>query len=717
MDSKEKIGIFALVLFAGWLVLPAAAQIAPDATLAGPLASTSSEYRFPASIDPDILSGVTTEIWARVYRPTVLNDPPYPLILFLHGNHSTCGHGSNPRIDDSCQYTTLGTCPAGYVVTPNHNGYGYLADRLASWGYIVVSINANRGITCGGGVVGDPNLIQARGRLVLKHLQRLSEWNDTAGQTPASLGLGTSGLLGKLDLGSVGLMGHSRGGEGVRTAYNFYRQSGSPWPGRIHGIVTFQGIFEIAPVDGQNLVVQNADSVNWSVLLPMCDGDVSDLEGVRALDRTIRIFSEDYVTPKMNYTVWGANHNYYNTEWQTSDSNSCTGPGNTPMFLMPVGSPNQRQTGLASVNAFFRGTVFDTPVAAGYNTDFMQNFNPQYGLPAVVTGVTRVDRGFTESADTQITLRFEDFQGVFPNNSPYGPANTVSNIMMSYGGVPNHAPAQRAGLISWTAGAARFFQTNWANAGQSRNATGYATLDVRASRQNSGMNPAGPTNFSIRLVRDDGVLSSAVQLSSYIDLRGPVGGPGGLHPILQTARIPLTAFGAFDLARLRGVRFTFDGTATGAIYLGDIRLSLLTGSGAAAPLDSGPVYTFSDGGDDAQEPKEQKKKPINGINSITAVESSPALEGEPGVEIELYSSEEFPARNQVVVMSIGKTDFILSRYPEDGSTNTLIFTLTPDEFDSVSTGDPVAVRYGRELETSYDQREFGTLDKSIIKKK
>jgi hypothetical protein len=41
-----------------------------------------------------------------------------------------------------------------------------------------------------------------------------------------------------------------------------------------------QGIFEIGPVDGQNPTPQNADGTNWAVLLPMCDGDLSDLQGI-----------------------------------------------------------------------------------------------------------------------------------------------------------------------------------------------------------------------------------------------------------------------------------------------------------------------------------------------------------------------------------------------------------------------------------------------------
>ena len=73
-------------------------------------------------------------------------------------------------------------------MTPSHRGYGYLADELAAAGYIVVSINANRGVNAADGVDGDFGLNLRRGRLVLKHLQLLAQWNRRGG-APSSLGL------------------------------------------------------------------------------------------------------------------------------------------------------------------------------------------------------------------------------------------------------------------------------------------------------------------------------------------------------------------------------------------------------------------------------------------------------------------------------------------------------------------------------------------------
>src|SRR5215510_8518591 len=346
---------FTIALLTAMLAVTAVSfgQTAPDATAPGPFMTTSSEYKLPPTNDDLVAQQVVTELWARIYRPTNLNNAPYPLLIFLHGNHATCGRfegAGQGRLDVNVQYTFTGTCPAGYVVVPSHEGYAYLADRLASWGYIVVSINANRGINAAPGVQFDQGLNLRRGRLVLKHFQQLAAWN-TGARPPASLGFNPRG---KFDFSHVGMLGHSRGGEGVRAAYNIYRDPGSPWPARI-GPIGFEGIFEIGPVDGQTARILNADGTSWNVLLPMCDGDVFNLQGVRPFDRMMLIRNETPATPKSTFTVWGANHNFYNTEWQLSDSPGCL--GHKRLFDHLLGSPDQRSIALAGVLAFFRGHV------------------------------------------------------------------------------------------------------------------------------------------------------------------------------------------------------------------------------------------------------------------------------------------------------------------------------------------------------------------------
>jgi len=692
---------------------PLAAQVAPDATLlsGGPI--TVSEYKLPAAVDPVLSTTLATELWARVYRPTNLGSSSHALLVLLHGNHATCGRLSGPaeHFDINVQYTFTGTCPAGFIPVPSHAGYGYLAERLASLGFIVVSINANRGVNAAPGVPGDRGLNLRRGRLVLRHLQQLSRWNSGADTPPTGL----SDLVGKIDFSHVGLLGHSRGGEGMRAAYNLYQSDpgGTNWQSLI-GPLTIEGIFEIGPVDGQTSLTLNALGTSWNVLLPMCDGDVFNLQGVKPFDRMLRANSESPARQKSTFAVWGANHNFYNTEWQVSDSPGCF--ANQRLFDHLIGSPDERTTAIASAVAFFVANV-----GAGKLPNYNRIFNPQFGLPASVANVTRVDRGYTDSPDSSFTEVFDDFTGPTGFNS-HGPANTSNNVFVVHGHVANHDPVQQfAALVSWNGpGDDTFFQDNWTNSGSGVDVSSFGTLDFRVSRQCA--DPADllcnktsnwfnfDTNFSIRLVGANGGLSNAVQLQDYLSLTGPVGslvfgfGTAG-HPILQTARIPLSAFGnASIVSNLRGVRFTFDDTRRDEIYLANIQLSKLNGLLAPSivvstlPTDDTPLDTTNGGGNDN-----------NQIKSMRSVQS--ATLGNT-VEIELSSNREFLPQGEMLVLRIGSQEFNMSRYPNSGETNTIVFMLTSEEFARVSQGDPVKVQYGSE--GNFNGWNFGKVDKGML---
>ena len=88
---------------------------------------SSTEFPFPL------------EVVGEVTLPTVLQATvKYPLVLFLHGRHATCFQGG-PNGFDSIDWP----CYEGYQPIPSHKGYRYVADILASQGYVTVSISAN----------------------------------------------------------------------------------------------------------------------------------------------------------------------------------------------------------------------------------------------------------------------------------------------------------------------------------------------------------------------------------------------------------------------------------------------------------------------------------------------------------------------------------------------------------------------------------------------
>jgi len=761
---------------------------APDPTGRGEFAVATSQYRLPASTDATIMSDRATEIWARVWRP-ISNDDlgRLPLVVFLHGNHGTCGTffcsvancgrpiplPNGPRIDDRIDYTFTGTCPrAGegsppaetdYVVSPSHEGYAYLAEQLASRGYLVVSINANRGITAGPpqdlGTPGHPfiedrGLNLARARLVLKHLELLSRWNLGTDPTPTSLGFS---LLGGIDFRRVALVGHSRGGEGVRGAYNIYTGRNTDinpyaainWRARISDAVDFRGIFEIAPVDRQTVRTLNAEGTTWSVMLPGCDGDVINQQGMWPYDRMMKSFTEDPARQKAFYYVLGANHNYWNTEWQFSDSSGCynsavqlfqTDPA-TGILPGVTGSERQRTTGSASILALIRGAVSTSEGDDEGSARFLTNFDPQFGLPAVVTSAALVQRGFIASPNSNVTQALEDFEGP-TGTSQFGVPNQTSNVTVEHVGVVEHGapftaragdlsrvplPAfVHAGRITWQrAGADVFFQINFAAAGQGLDLSRYATLDFRVDRESplrTTLNPGGPTNFHVQLVAADGTLSAPVSAADFIELVGPYGTPDadltfispafpdGYHINLPTARIPMGAFRSDDVSETRGIRLTFDSTATGKIYVTNFRASrrgirsLEDGdsSGAASSLFDGPTFNGTTR-------IIEEGNVIEDVQYIPATAAGMAAKNGGGtVRFTVLTETPILPGDELTQMAIGTIRCDGSYV--DGSTQRMTFECPAKGLQTVADGEPIVV--GGNARTRWS---FGAFSSDMLK--
>jgi dienelactone hydrolase len=225
------------------------------------------------------------EMVGEVTSP-VGSSAPMPLVLVLHGRHSTC-------------FTTGGEisgdwpCPAGWRSVPSHQGYRDTADALASQGYIVVSISANA-INAQDSFDFDGGA-SVRSQLVRAHLTQWATWN-TSDTDPWG-----GRFEGRIDLSRVVLVGHSRGGEGVARAAIDTRRS-DPWAVR--------GLVLLAPTAFARLAAPQADTV---VVLPACDGDVYDLQGQQYLDVARDALSDGAL--RSTVFVPGANHNFFNTEW------------------------------------------------------------------------------------------------------------------------------------------------------------------------------------------------------------------------------------------------------------------------------------------------------------------------------------------------------------------------------------------------------------------
>ncbi len=605
----------------------------------GPYAYTETLYEEAAHIDheilplpPEGLPEIETDIRGKLYLPQ--GTGPFPLLVFLHGNHATCGQmtsAGNPRIDSSIEFTYSGQCPSEMIEVPSFLGYEYAARHLASWGYAVASINANRGITGRNGYDSwDGGLIYARGALVLKHLMKLHQWSKDGDSH--SLADPSIKILNAFDFQEVGLMGHSRGGEGVRFAYNIFEQADSKasWKKEIPEL-RIKGVFEIAPVDfgtGDEPIKVEAIGTAWTVLIAGCDRDVSDFMGTNPY---ARMLSGSDSLPKAIFAVWGANHNFFNTEWQVSDApHSCFGNQkplwNTSAAAMPspwnfidpnalsgvTGSETQQAFAKALMLSFFKANV-------GKDTDraFLHSFDPQYALPAALQALAPTSREFillnqsllvakpgkSESIKHQDgAIIWESLQEKLQADLPllqeywnaFAQSNGLQKVIVQLDPI---ILARQALLLE--APPLNLEQTVDIPFQESIDTASYWTIDANFARRtgcysypdSSCLPDYNPTDIDVALVEEDGRSSAYVHLRDYVNLqnyhsnyfemasRQPVPNAEDSYilgfryvPLLfSTARFELSDF-ALQSPKVKALRLKFPAGQPVALALDEIRL-------------------------------------------------------------------------------------------------------------------------------------------------
>ncbi len=544
----------------------------PDPGTPGPLAVTREEYNFgDTAFQPTDFPG-PVELRASIHYPTSLSGGPLPLIVLLHGRHETCFKGASAFLQWPC---TLN----GSQSLPSFAGYDYLSEVLASNGYVVVSISAN-GVNAVDNTVFDLGAL-ARAELIQKHLDILNTFNTTGG---APFG---AKFVGKFDMTRIGTMGHSRGGEGVVRQYVLNNSLGSPY-----GI---KAVFPLAPVDFNRFVVNNAA---LNVLLPYCDGDVADLQGVHFYDDARYNVPGD-LAPKHYVLVMGANHNFYNTVW--SPSNGFPGAANDWRFV-PGGHADpqcgslkgtkrltdtqQRGTGLAYMSAFFRAYVGGEnqfipiltgdapPPPSAQTNELFVSYHAPASLRLDVNRVlndTNLTLNNLGGAVTQLDLTPYDLCG----GEPPQPATCLPGFFNAQ--QPHTTPSARSSARGLSQ-----LRTGWNNfTGNYRNdipaglgnVSGFQAIQFRVS-----VNFADPRNladlaqdFRVRLTDATGG-SASVRVSDVSGaLYFPPGSTGPVPKVvLNTVRIPLSAFGGVNLNNVRSVQLTFDERLAGGVLITDV---------------------------------------------------------------------------------------------------------------------------------------------------
>lgn len=256
---------------------------------------------------------------------------PFPLVLIAHGNSPHAG---------------------------SDLGFAYLAEVLASRGYVVASLDMGFLNTSvldrAGGIVGAD---RTRAWLVLQHLHQWVAWAEGAGPVSA-----------RVDLGRVALVGHSRGGEAVAAAAALHSLGSDPGlPGHdlttgadIRSVLALAPSDGLVPVGGEPVVLRD---VSYLTLAGTHDADIGTFAGSNQFARTQTTAG----TVKTAVAVHRADHAQFNARWGRFDAGLGLSKHvlDTAALLPPE---QQRQVALVFVSAFLdytlrgdkaAGTLFD----------------------------------------------------------------------------------------------------------------------------------------------------------------------------------------------------------------------------------------------------------------------------------------------------------------------------------------------------------------------
>jgi len=579
-----------------------------DPTSRGSFEFTEAVYNFGAqSIPLAGIGGIRGELQGKIYLPDT--GGARPVVLLLHGRHTSCSTGTTPPERWPCGPTQINI--------PSFAGYDDTARALASHGYAVVSIAANA-INSNDNQLALDQGAQARGQLLLDTLTMLKKASEGApvsyfdaqtqkdvtladalanqaplpGLTEATEGLSPAQLVGRFDFSKIGMMGHSRGGEGVTSAATLNQGLENPW--------NITSILPLAPVDFARMTVPN---VAMNVILPYCDGDVSNQQGQHMLDDSRYAFGDDAL--RSGVWVMGANHNFFNTvwtpgkyaysvsdDWGNSYQNDAVCGMNSPTSIR-LSADEQYDVGTAYMAGWFRLTM-------GGEKQFLPMFDGSASVPEVLDGA---DVRSVSTAPSSARATIASFEGTSSLVRVQGaatatvcasaegrtttqslPACTTTGINTS--ALPHWTPASNGGNVpatpvtkfAWTGlgSTSTPSQLNVSVPAVARNASQMERLSFKVAAADT---VDSSTAISVTVVDGSGkTLTTPVsELNPLATTRFPASSRNILKKIiLQQVDLPVAALqeAGLKVSDIREVRFRAlagpDDLSAGGVYLSDL---------------------------------------------------------------------------------------------------------------------------------------------------
>ncbi|CAL2078473.1 conserved protein of unknown function precursor containing a type A C-terminal secretion signal [Tenacibaculum sp. 190524A02b] len=510
---------------------------------------------------------------------------PFPVIVLLHGRHNICyiNEGSDGFLTTNCGDAFNRESNE----IPNYHGFRYIANTLVTHGYVVVSIDSNAIIDA---VERDKQLsentnvplkikdegAQLRAELIQEHLNLLKEFNENA-----TLKVADVPTFNTMDFNNVITMGHSRGGEGVVKHFIHNKNLGSPYK--------IKGVFSVAPTNTNNFIVPKG--MNYSVMIPYCDGDLTQAPGVWNYDRQ----TENSDSSTHQILLMGANHNYFNIIWTPGNFTAGTSDdwksleenvGNTGSFC---GDPNnrfspekQRNILNAYLHSFIKTYVekdfrYSDPIF-GINNHIpasTQLGNNEVHVSYHAPEVKRMNLNILENSDKIVREGLTSFSICGTGDEKHLCGNLDNDIDKRLD--DHYSPEHKTGLprilVSWNG------TTNskiaYTVSEKQKNISSYTHFTLRAGV--TAFPPfqinrvGGNQNFSISIIDDSGKEASTEVAPHTNALFPPPGTIGNItpHNIANTIAIPLSNFNTIDLENIKSITFKFDKTSKGELYFTD----------------------------------------------------------------------------------------------------------------------------------------------------
>jgi dienelactone hydrolase len=496
--------------------------VTEDPSLAGPYAGSigQSDYALPAIDVPSTDAGPTPTdslpLTATIRYPAQYNGAgaplaagTFPLIVIMHGNSS---------------------------MTTSYLGYNYLLDHLAGWGFIAMSIYAPSGAG-----------IETRARAILAHIAIMA-------QNQANPGM----FQGHIDLGNIGIAGHSRGGEAVVRAARINTAEALGWK--------LKAGVSIAPTDYYHY---GDPGIPLLVIYGANDGDVSGAwPGRTGFD----IYDEAGRSRSFVF-VYGATHDRFNTEWASIEATTELTWDITASdipHLIPLGAHENVAKGYAT--AFFQAGLQGRAEQLEYFSAGLK--------PSLTSGLQ-----IYTSHQTAGSLVLDNFSqhnvAVNTLGGAVAPAALSALSEDQLRTLDSHSPhVVPGGNVAWQGGAGVYLTNLPAS---KKDLSAYAVLSFRVTQKyESPRNPAGQTqDFDVRLTDRSGK-SRAIRAGIFTSIPYPYvrGYDDLVKSAMNSVRIPLESYsianlGAqdVDLSNVASVSFEFDADASGEIDIDDIEFS------------------------------------------------------------------------------------------------------------------------------------------------